>query len=57
MLTSSREKALNCSRELPGGAWTSCSLLEMFFFLSTVLPFYSPLLGIKGTFNKIFSFF
>lgn len=28
-----------------------------FFFLSTVLPFYSLLLGMKGTFNKIFSFF
>ena len=33
MLTSSREKALNCSCELPGGAWTSSSLPEIFFSL------------------------
>lgn len=58
MLTSSRGKALGCLCELPGGPWTSCSLPEIFFFLYTVLPFCSLLLGMKGTcflfFLKVF---
>lgn len=48
MLTSNRGRTLGCLCELPGGPWTSCSLPEIFF--STVLPFYSLLLGMKGTF-------